>query len=84
MSSSPSGSPSGERLFRSSGPNSRPPLAFLVDSLVTDQPWARKYLAEQRNAIHVSRAREVLEHLRSPERVETVTESRRQLALGAL
>jgi DNA processing protein len=59
-------------------------LAFLVDSLVTGQPWAQKYLERERNAVRVSSAREVLQRLRSPESVETVTESRRQLAIGAL
>lgn len=59
-------------------------LVFLVDSLVTGQPWAQKYLERERNAVRVTSASEVLERLRSPESVETITESRRQLALGAL
>ncbi len=57
-------------------------LVFLVESLVSSQPWAQKYLAERRNAVPVSGVDEVLRYLRSPESVETVTAGRQQLALG--
>lgn len=58
--------------------------AFLVESLVTKQPWAQKYLAEHRNAICVSSVDEVLARLQSTERVEQITQGRMQLALGGL
>lgn len=56
-------------------------LAFLVESLVTDQEWARQYLEKYPRAVKVGDVHEVIERLRSPEAVETVAEGRRQLAL---
>jgi DNA processing protein len=57
-------------------------LVFLVDSLVTDQPWAEKMLAESRRAIRISRPGEVIERLRAPEDVEEVARARQQLQLS--
>lgn len=59
-------------------------LAFFVDSLVTDQDWAQKYLERERNAVRVSTVGDVLKRLRSSESVESVMAGRRQLALGLL
>ena len=59
-------------------------LVFLLDSLVTDQPWARKYLAENPRAIRVSKVSEVVERLHSPDVVESVSTGRRQLTLELL
>jgi DNA processing protein len=56
-------------------------LAFLVESLVTDQEWARKYLEEYPRAVRVGDVQEVIDRLRSPESVEQVGEGRRQLSL---
>lgn len=56
--------------------------AFLVDSLVTSQPWAASYLDKYSRAIRVREVQEVIECLRDPEAVETVSEGRRQLALS--
>lgn len=56
--------------------------AFLVDSLVTDQEWARGYLEKYARAIRVSDVNEVIEKLRSPESVESVSDGRRQMTLG--
>jgi DNA processing protein len=58
-------------------------IAFLVDSLVTDQPWARGYLEKHARAVRVRELHEVLDRLRSPELVESATEGRRQLAFDA-
>jgi DNA processing protein len=57
-------------------------MAFLVESLVTEQPWAQMYLERERRAICVSSVDEVLARLRSTEHVEQVTRGRKQLALG--
>ena len=55
--------------------------AFLIDSLVTRQPWARTYLQRRpRWAIEVSDLNDVLRHLHAPERIEEITDQRRQLA----
>jgi DNA processing protein len=56
-------------------------MAFLVESLVTSQPWAQGYLAKYPHAIRVQKIHEVIDRLHSPESVETVSEGRRQLAL---
>ena len=57
--------------------------AFLIRSLVTRQPWARNYLQRHpRWAIEVSDLDDVLRHLRAPERIEEITEQRRQLAFS--
>lgn len=53
--------------------------AFLVRALVTDQPWARKYVAE-RGAIEVSSVDDVIARLADPGRVRGLTEQR-QLTL---
>ena len=55
--------------------------AFLIDSLVTRQPWARNYLQRRpRRAIEVGDLDDVLRHLHAPERIEEITDQRRQLA----
>lgn len=53
--------------------------AFLLRTLVTDQPWAQKYIAD-RGAIEVADIGDVLSQLALPERVRAVTEQR-QLTL---
>ena len=54
--------------------------AFLMSSLVTDEPWARGYV-EERGAIEVSSVDDVIRWLRSPEQVEAQSQQRSQLAL---
>ncbi len=57
--------------------------AFLLRSLVTRQPWAQKYLRQHpRWAVEVSELDDVLQRLRPPERIQAVTDQRRQLALS--
>lgn len=56
---------------------------FLLKSLVTDQPWARTYVAK-RGAIEVNDVEEVIRHLASPERVRQASEQRQQLTLALL
>lgn len=56
-------------------------IAFLIESLVTAQPWARDYLERFPRAIKVREVQEVIARLRSPESVESVSEGRRQLSL---
>jgi DNA processing protein len=56
-------------------------LAFLIESLVTAQPWARDYLEKYPRAVQVRDVQEVIDRLRSAENVETASEDRRQLAL---
>lgn len=56
-------------------------MAFLVDSLVTDQEWARGYLDRYPRAVRVTDIGEVLGRLRSAESLEAVTEGRRQMTL---
>lgn len=56
-------------------------MAFLIESLVTAQPWAQEYLERFPRAIKVREVREVIDRLRSPASVESVNEGRRQLAL---
>ena len=55
---------------------------FLVESLVTKQEWARKYL--DRGAIEVKSVDDVLSRLRSPEQIEQRSMGRRQLTLDAV
>lgn len=55
--------------------------AFLVQSLVTDQPWAQQYLEKYPRAVQVSNVAEVMRYLKSPDVVEEITAGRRQLAL---
>jgi DNA processing protein len=54
-------------------------LVFLVESLVTKQPWAQKMLQESRRAVRITDPREVIERLRAPEEVEEVARGRQQL-----
>ncbi len=57
--------------------------AFLTRSLATGQPWARNYLARHpRWAIEISDVDDVVRHLHAPERIEEITEQRRQLVLS--
>jgi DNA processing protein len=56
---------------------------FLVQSLVTDQSWAKTYVAK-RGAIEVADVEEVIRHLASPERVRQASEQRQQLTLSLL
>ena len=57
--------------------------AFLVDSLVAREPWARRYVQRHpRWAIEVSDLDDVLQHLHGPERIEEIADQRRQLALS--
>lgn len=55
---------------------------FLIRSLVTDQPWAKKYL--ERGAIEVGGVDDVIKHLASPERIQQAGEQRQQLQLQLL
>jgi DNA processing protein len=55
--------------------------AFLVTSLVTDQTWAQQYLRKYPRAVQVGSVDEVMQHLKSPDVVESITAGRRQLAL---
>lgn len=52
---------------------------FLIEDLVTHQPWARGYL--ERGAVKVSSVAEVLQLLADVDRLERVAEARRQLTL---
>jgi DNA processing protein len=56
---------------------------FLVKSLVTEQTWARNYVAS-RGAIEVGDVDEVIRYLASPERVRGAGEQRQQLSLTLL
>ena len=53
--------------------------AFLLRTLVTEQPWARKYVAE-RGAIEVADVGDIVKWLAAPDRIKEVTEQR-QLTL---
>lgn len=55
--------------------------AFLVQSLVTSQPWARKYV-DERGAVEVATVDDVTARLLAPERVERTVSSREQLTLN--
>lgn len=55
---------------------------FLLSSLVTDQPWARRYL--DRGAVEVDDVEQVLTLLAEPERVIAVADQRRSVAQLAL
>ena len=55
---------------------------FLLRSLVTDQPWARRYL--ERGAIEVEDVDQVVSLLAEPERLKAVAEQRRSVAQLAL
>jgi DNA processing protein len=52
---------------------------FLLHSLVTDQPWARRYV-DQGKAVEVTDVEDVAQRLASPERITQVT-TERQLSL---
>lgn len=52
---------------------------FLLRALVTDQPWARKYV-DERGAIEVGEPEDILRQLARPERIQEVTDQR-QLTL---
>jgi DNA processing protein len=56
---------------------------FLVNSLVTDQEWARDYVAN-RGAIAVDDVDEVLKHLAAPDRVRQKARQHQQLSLTLL
>lgn len=56
---------------------------FLINSLVTGQPWAQDYVAN-RGAIEVADVDEVIARLADPERVRQATEQQMQLALSYL
>ena len=56
---------------------------FLVTTLVTDQAWARDYVA-RRGAIAVGSVDEVLPHLAAPERVRQKARQNQQLSLKLL
>jgi DNA processing protein len=53
---------------------------FLLRTLVTSQPWARKYL--DRGAIEVADVDAILDRLRSWKSIEALSAGRQQLALG--
>ncbi len=56
---------------------------FLVKSLVTDQQWAKDYVAK-RGAIEVTDVDEVIRRLAAPERVRQAGEQRQQLTFASL
>jgi DNA processing protein len=56
---------------------------FLVKSLVTDQDWARDYVAS-RGAIAIDSIDEVLKHLAAPDRVRQKARQQQQLSLTLL
>ena len=56
---------------------------FLVRSLVTDQEWARDYVA-RRDAVVVDDVDEVLQHLAAPDRVRPKARQSQQLSLTLL
>jgi DNA processing protein len=53
---------------------------FLLRTLVTAQPWARKYL--EKGAIEVADVEAILERLRSWKSIETLSAGRQQLVFG--
>jgi DNA processing protein len=57
-------------------------LVFLVDSLVTNQPWAQKMLDESRRAIRVREPGEVISQLRATDDVLELARERQQLQLS--
>jgi DNA processing protein len=56
---------------------------FLVQSLVTAQPWAQDYVAN-RGAIEVADVDEVASHVAEPDRVRTAAQQHQQLTLSFL
>jgi DNA processing protein len=55
--------------------------AFLVESLVTQQDWARKFINDYPRAIQISDVNEVLSRMRSAESVNAVVDGRRDMPL---
>lgn len=55
--------------------------AFLIQSLVTSQEWARRYL-DRPGAVEVGQVEDVIAHLRSDAELEALTSERRQLVLN--
>lgn len=53
---------------------------FLLRTLVTDQPWAQKYL--ERGAIEITDVAAIVERLRSWKSIEELSAGRQQLAFG--
>lgn len=53
---------------------------FLIRSLVQDQPWAAKMLADGK-ATEVEDSKAITRHLADPDRIAAVAESRQQLAI---
>lgn len=58
-------------------------MVFLVRSLVADQPWAKKYVAE-RGAIDIDDVEQVVRLLADPERIRTASNLRRSIQLALL
>jgi DNA processing protein len=56
---------------------------WLVESLVTDQPWAQSYV-ERRGAVQVSRVEDVVNDLAAADRLREAAQQRQQLALDVL
>jgi len=54
---------------------------FLVDSLVTDQEWAQKYLRARPRVVRVTTVDDVIARLRPSDQIGTLMQQRRQLAL---
>jgi DNA processing protein len=57
-------------------------LVFLVESLVTEQSWARTMLEKHREVMRITDPAEVIARLRAPDDVYAVAEGRRQLSLS--
>lgn len=55
---------------------------FLLRSLVTDQPWAKRYVS--RGAVEVGDVSDVLRLLASSQRIIQVSTQRQQLSLALL
>jgi hypothetical protein len=53
---------------------------FLLRRLVTEQPWAQRFLQE-RGALEVSTVDEIIESLRSTDHIEQLSAQRLQLVL---
>jgi DNA processing protein len=53
---------------------------FLIKHLVTQQPWAQRYL--KRGAIEVKDVADIIEKLRAPDDIRTLAQQARQLSLG--
>lgn len=53
---------------------------FLIKQLVTQQPWAKKYIAQ--GAIEVKEVADILDKLRAPEQIRNLAQQAHQLGLG--